>query len=159
MQKETEFVRIIKENEGVIFKITTLYTDNRDDQKDLYQDVVYQLWKSFDSFKGNAKIGTWIYRVALNTALTYSKKNKRKIKTVPIDFSKMELKDDTDDILDHKMKLMYAKIKELSKMEKSIIFLYLEGKDYTEISSITGFSTSNVGTRLNRIKNKLKSKI
>ena len=78
MDREDEFARVIKKNEGVIFKITTIYTDNREDQQDLYQDIVYQLWKSFDSFRGEAKFSTWMYRIALNTALTHIKKNKRK---------------------------------------------------------------------------------
>ena len=78
MHKEEQFTTLIKKNEGIIFKITTLYTDHRDDQKDLYQDIVYQLWKSFDSFRNEAKISTWMYRIALNTALTRLKKRKRK---------------------------------------------------------------------------------
>ena len=85
MQKEEKFISIIKKNEGVIFKITSLYTDNRDDQKDLYQDVVFQLWKSFDSFRSESKISTWMYRIALNTALTRLKKSKRLGKFVPIE--------------------------------------------------------------------------
>ena len=78
MDKETEFVQIIKKNEGVIFKITTFYTDNKVDQQYPYQDIVYQLWKSFDTFRGASKISTWMYRIALNTALTRLKKAKDK---------------------------------------------------------------------------------
>ena len=85
MDREDEFVQIIKGNEGVIFKITTIYTNNREDQQDLYQDIVYQLWKSFDSFRGEAKFSTWMYRIALNTALTRIKRNKRKGYAVSID--------------------------------------------------------------------------
>mgnify|MGYP001547519314 CR=1 FL=1 len=70
MGKEESFTRIIRENEGVIFKITTIYTQSEQDQKDLYQEIVYQLWKSFDSFRNESKICTWMYRVALNTAIT-----------------------------------------------------------------------------------------
>ena len=80
MTKEEKFASVIKDNEKIIFKITTLYTDNSDDQADLYQEVVLQLWKSFDSFKGESKISTWLYRVAMNTAITQirnKKKNKK----------------------------------------------------------------------------------
>ena len=77
MNKENEFIRIIKENESIIFKITTIYTDNKEDQQDLYQDIVYQLWKSFDSFRNESKFSTWMYRIALNTALTRIKKKKK----------------------------------------------------------------------------------
>ena len=78
MGKAEEFAQIIKDNEGVIFKITTIYTNNGQDQKDLYQDIVYQLWKSFDSFKNEAKISTWMYRVALNTAIRQLQIQKKK---------------------------------------------------------------------------------
>ena len=85
MRKEDEFVKVIKTHEAIIFKITTIYTDHREDQKDLYQDIVFQLWKSFDSFRNESKISTWMYRVALNTALTHLKKSKRLPFSIGID--------------------------------------------------------------------------
>jgi len=159
MQKEAEFVRIIKENEGVIFKITTMYTDNLDDQKDLYQDVVYQLWKSFDSFRAESKISTWMYRIALNTALTRLKKKKRMGSPVSIDKVILEQTENYNPEFEEKLKLMYAHIKQLNVLEKGLMLLLLEGKKYEEISEITGLSPSNVGTRISRIKQKLKSQI
>ena len=74
MQKQNEFINIVKSNEGIIYKITMIYSDNKEHQKDLYQEIVYQLWKSFDSFRGDAKVSTWLYRIALNTSITYLKK-------------------------------------------------------------------------------------
>jgi RNA polymerase sigma-70 factor (ECF subfamily) len=159
MQKETEFVRIIKENEGVIFKITTLYTDNRDDQKDLYQDVVYQLWKSFDSFRSESKISTWMYRIALNTSLTRLKKTKRMGNPVSIDRVVMQQTENYDPEFEEKLKLLYSHIKQLSVLEKALMLLLLEGKKYEEIAEITGLSSSNVGTKISRIKQKLKNQI
>jgi RNA polymerase sigma-70 factor (ECF subfamily) len=85
MGKEEEFAQIVRDNEGVIFKITTIYTTNGQDQKDLYQDIVCQLWKSYDSFRNEAKISTWMYRVALNTAIRQLQKRKRKPHEVSID--------------------------------------------------------------------------
>ena len=159
MQKEQEFVRIIKEHEGVIFKITSLYTDNRDDQKDLYQDVVYQLWKSFDSFRAESKISTWMYRIALNTALTRLKKSKRMGNSVSVDTVIMKQTENYNPEFEEKLKLLYAHIKQLNVLEKGLMLLLLEGKKYEEISEITGLSPSNVATRISRIKQKLKTQI
>lgn len=159
MDKESEFVRIVKQNEGIIFKITTFYTDNKVDQQDLYQDIVYQLWKSFDTFRGKAKISTWLYRIALNTALTRIKKNKRKGNTVSIDQVVLQQTESHDPVLEERLKILYAKIRQLNVLEKGIMLLLLEGKKYEEISEITGLTKSNVGTRISRIKEKLKSQI
>lgn len=159
MDKEELFTTMIKKNEGVIFKITTLYTDNRDDQKDLYQDIVYQLWKSFDSFRNEAKISTWMYRIALNTAITRLKKRKRKPHEVSIDQVIREQTENYDPQFEERLKLVYARINNLNDLEKGIILLLLEGKQYDEISEITGLTPSNVGTRISRIKQKLKSQI
>lgn len=74
MQHKKEFIKAIKENEGIIFKVTSIYCANKEDQKDLYQEIIYQLWKSFPSFRNDAKISTWMYRIALNTSITHLKK-------------------------------------------------------------------------------------
>ena len=159
MGKEEEFVGIIKQNEGVIFKITTIYTDNRHDQQDLYQDIVYQLWKSFKSFRNEAKISTWMYSVALNTALTRIKRNKRKGHSVSMDKVILSQTEHYDTGFEEKLKILYGHIKQLNVLEKGLMLLLLEGKKYDEIGEITGLSQSNVGTRISRIKNKLKSQI
>lgn len=159
MPKEEEFIRVIKENEGIIFKITTMYTDHRDDQKDLYQDVVYQLWKSFDSFREESKISTWMYRIALNTALTRLKKSKRMGNSVSIDRVVMQQTENYNPDFEEKLKVLYAHIKQLNVLEKGLMLLLLEGKKYDEISEITGLSATNVGTKISRIKQKLKEQI
>jgi len=159
MEHSTAFVKIVKENEGIIYKITRAYTRDREDQKDLYQEVVYQLWKSFTSFKGNAKLSTWIYRVALNTSLTYDKRNKRMTPNVNIDLELLNHVDEHDPVMEERVNVLYAHIKELNAIDKGLILLFLEGKSYDEIALITGFTTTNVGTRLGRIKLKLKNNI
>ncbi|GAB5473521.1 MAG: sigma-70 family RNA polymerase sigma factor [Maribacter sp.] len=159
MLKEEEFVRVIKRNEGVIFKITTMYSDNRADQQDLYQDVVYQLWKSFDSFRAESKMSTWMYRIALNTALTKLRKTKRMGHSVSIDQVIMRQTENYDSEFEEKLKVLYAHIKELNALEKGVVLLLLEGKKYEEISEITGLSPGNVGTRVSRIKQKLRKQI
>jgi RNA polymerase sigma-70 factor (ECF subfamily) len=159
MSKEELFTTLIKQNEGVIFKITTFYTDNRDDQKDLYQDIVYQLWKSFDSFRNEAKISTWMYRIALNTAMSRLNRRKRKPYQVGIDQVILEQTDHYDPQFEERLKLVYAQIQNLNDLEKGIMLLLLEGKQYDEISVITGLTPTNVATRISRIKQKLKSQI
>jgi len=159
MSKKQEFTRIIKDNEGVIFKITTVYTDSSEDQKDLYQEIVYQLWKAYETFRGESKITTWMYRVALNTAITMLKKEKRKGNKVGIDQVILKQTENYDTAFEDKLKILYAHIKMLNDLEKGLILLVLEGKKYDEIALITGLTTSNVGTRISRIKQKLKTQI
>jgi len=159
MDKEDKFIQIIKMHEGLIFKITTIYTDNKADQEDLYQDIVYQLWKSFDTFRNEAKISTWMYRVALNTALTKIKRNKRKGYSVSIEQVVLKQTENYDRAYEQRLKLLYRHIDRLNVLEKGVMLLLLEGKKYGEIAEITGLSSSNVGTRISRIKQKLKSNI
>ena len=158
MQKETAFTSIIKDNEGIIYKITRIYSNTEDDQKDLYQEVVYQLWKGFENFRGDSKVSTWMYRIALNTALLHRKKEMRKGYKVSLDGIVLT-EENYDPVLEERLALVYKMIKSLKDIDKGIILLFLEGKKYEEISEITGLSTSNVGTRMARIKEKLKSQV
>lgn len=155
----SEFVNIVKENKAIIYKITKVYTDTSDDQQDLIQEILYQLWKSFDTFKNHAKISTWIYRVALNTALAYLNQKKRHPRRTGIHEIILEIEDKKDDAWEDRITLMYQMIKKLNEGERGMILLHLDGRSYEEISSITGFSVSNVGTRLNRIRQKLKDQL
>ena len=158
MHSKQKFTTIIKENEGIMYKITRLYTNNNDDQKDLYQEIVYNLWKGFKAFRGDAKVSTWMYRIALNTAVLYSKKEKRRGTKVPLD-GVVLVNETYDPILEQQVKVLYENIKNLGDVDKGIVFLFLEGRKYEDIASITGLSTSNVGTRMARIKEKLKKEI
>ncbi len=157
MPNEAEFVRVIRENEGIIFKITSIYSNDADDQKDLYQEIVFQLWKSFDSFRQESKFSTWMYRIALNTSLTHLKREKRSGKKVPIDKAMLNMMDVSDSFLEERVAALYDQIRKLDSVDKALVLLHLEGKDYEEIAGITGFSATNVGTRLSRVKQKLKS--
>ncbi len=159
MHTKKEFIQDIKENEAIIYKVARIYSNNTEDRKDLYQDIVYQLWKSYNSFKRESKISTWMYRVALNTAIGFLKKEKRKGHQVSIDISLLNKIDPVDGIFEERIELLYKYIKELNVIERGIILLHLEGKNYDEIARITGFTNTNIGTRLGRIKQKLKSKI
>ncbi len=158
MPEKSVFYEMIKNHEGIIYKITRAYCDSHDDQMDLYQDIVYQLWKGYDSFRGDSKPSTWMYRVALNTAYTYLRKEKRRGKKVGLEQLplKYEIK---DDVLEERLAKMYAQIKCLSDIDKGVILLLLEGKKYEEIAEITGYTRSKVATRISRIKDKLRTRL
>ena len=158
MPQKEEFINAIKDNEAVLYKATRLYTDNPTDHKDLYQEIVYNLWKGYDSFRGDAQLSTWIYRIALNTAILFLKNKKRRGHNVSLDEIVLT-EEKYDPVLEERLKILHSKIRELKEVDKGIIFLYLEGKKYDEIASITGLSVSNVGTRMARIKDKLNKKI
>jgi RNA polymerase sigma-70 factor (ECF subfamily) len=159
MGREEAFVQLIQENEGVIYKITMVYTDNLHDRQDLYQEIVYQLWKGYDSFLGKAKFSTWMYRVAMNTAISQLKKRKRQPNTLPPETLIGNASDLANPEFEERIRMLYAHIGELSILEKGIILLFLEGKKYHEIAEITGLSATNIGTRISRIKLKLKNRI
>lgn len=171
MQQKEAFIQTIKDNEGIIYKIARVYAKDIEDQKDLYQEIVYQLWKSFDSFKGKSKLSTWMYRVALNTSIAHLNQQKKNPSTssgssnlgTSLNFELIDIAEDpstsSGSEWEERMNILYAHIKQLNVIEKGLILLFLEGKSYDEIATITGFTTTNVGTRLGRIKQKLKTNI
>ena len=160
MPKEAIFTDLIREHQGLLFKVTSIYTDNKQDQEDLFQEVVYQLWKYFDSFRNESKITTWMYRVAMNTAITNLKKNKRRPDSISIaDTVIKETESLKDDTYEERLRLLYQYLNKLNTLDKGLIFLLLEGKSYKEIAEITGLEASNVGTRISRVKKKLKTNL
>ncbi len=159
MDIQKAFTDLIRENEGLIHKVAKLYTYSREDEQDLCQEIIYQVWKSFSSFRNDSKVSTWIYRIALNTSITYQVKQKKKGLHLPIDEGLLNEPVQEERVKEERVTALYAQIRKLSTIEKAVILLYLEEKTYEEIAAITGFSISNVGTRLARIKQKLASQI
>jgi len=160
LSKKESFITAIKNNEGIIYKIALLYTNNVHDKNDLVQEIIYQLWKSFNSFDGRSSLSTWMYRVAMNVAIYHFKSLKRKVLTVPLVGKNLNFQESSDNSnFEEKLNIFRKQIENLNLLEKGIVVLYLENKSYEEISQITGISESNVGTRLNRIKEKLKNQI
>nr|WP_294923910.1 sigma-70 family RNA polymerase sigma factor [uncultured Flavobacterium sp.] len=151
---ETEFLGLIHENQKIIYKICKLYRDSREDQEDLFQEIVYQLWKSYPGFKGESKVSSWIYRIALNTAIATYRKSKISIDYYE-EFPEHIHPFSEKTVSENEERLFWA-LRKLNDSEKAVISLYLEDFNYKEIADITGLSDSNVGVRLNRIKNKLK---
>lgn len=156
MSNKEEFADIIREHQGLLYKVSAIYTNNEPDREDLFQDIVYQLWKYFDSFRNESKISTWMYRVAMNTAITHLKKVKRTPTSESITDSQIQISNVKDEVFEERMRLLHQQIHDLNTLERGIMLLLLEGKSYQEISEITGLKPSNVGTRISRIKQKLR---
>lgn len=154
---EQSFVKQLKENQNIIHKICRLYTSDEDAHKDLFQEITIQLWKAFPKFRGDSKFSTWAYRVALNTAITLYRKSTKSIKTSEYDSSKHFIKqEDYNFEEEEQIKLLYQAVQQLSDIEKALVFMYLEDKDYQEISETLGISEVNARVKMNRIKGKLK---
>lgn len=156
-RQEHKFVELLNENQNIVHKICRLYTSDESAHKDLFQEITVQLWKAFPKFRGDAKFSTWMYRVALNTAITLYRKKKRSLKTTDIEAVNFKLAaQDYDDTIEENLKLMYAAIKELNDIDKALVFLYLEDKNYKEISETLGITEVNARVKMNRVKTKLK---
>ena len=154
---ERDFLQIIKNNQGIIHKVSNIYCDDQEDRNDLFQEIVAQLWKSFPSFRQESKVTTWMYRVALNTAITSFKKQKRRPDKNRLTFENFQVKDENyDHEMEEDIKLLHRAVAQLTGVEKSIIILYLEDKKYEEIAEITGITQNYVRVKMNRIKKKLK---
>ena len=153
---EQEFLSVIKEYERVIYKVCYLYTSRNATLNDLYQDVVLNLWRAYPKFRGECKISTWIYRIALNTCISFIRKEKNVPEIVTLTPYESEWMTEEQDSFKLMLKELYYLIGQLGQLDKSIILLYLEEKSYEEISEITGLTVTNVATKLNRIKEKLR---
>jgi RNA polymerase sigma factor (sigma-70 family) len=159
-QLKIQFAGIISQNQGILHKISSLYCNDPEEKKDLFQEILYQLWRSYPTFRNESKISTWIYRVALNTAITFLRKQKARPGQDSFTEKIPDIQDDSEqELLDRQFKLLYTSIEKLDKIEKAIIMLYLEGASYEEIADIIGITSNHVGVKLNRIKAKLKSLI
>ena len=153
--KKRNFLQVINTHRGTIRSLCKVYFADREDQKDAFQDIVLQLWKSYDSFRGEAEVGTWIYRVGLNTLLSKVRKETRRVAAEPLDASHIYL---SHGLADDNVELISMLLQSLKDVDKAIVILYLEGYGNKEIAKILKLSQSNVGTRFNRIKAQLKVK-
>ena len=156
MPSEKEFIALLNEHQRIVHKGCNLYMDTHADREDLFQEITLQAWKAYAGFRGDAKFSTWLYRVALNTAITFFRKEKRK----PDIYSTEAVPDiethETQDLIEEQVKAMYAAIGDLSKIDKAIVMLYLEDYNYNDIGEMMGITANNVAVKMNRIKTKLK---
>ena len=155
---ETKFLLDFENNQGIIHKVCRIYTTDSDAHKDLFQEITIQLWKNYSTFRGDSKFSTWMYRVALNTAISLYRKSSKRIKTE--DYSDIEYKIQSveyDDNQELQLKALYAAIHQLNDIDKALIFLYLEDKPFKEISITLGISDINARVKMNRAKEKLRT--
>ena len=160
MNKELEhqFVTNLEQHQNIAHKICRIYTNDQESHNDLFQEITIQLWKAYPKFRGDSKFSTWMYRVALNTAITLYRKKKKGVRTQDFDSVHFRIKAESyDDTVEQHLKLMYDAIRQLNDIDKALIFLYLEDKNYSEISDTLGISEVNARVKMNRIKTKLKS--
>ena len=157
---EKEFLEKIEKHKGVIFKISKMYMDNFDDQKDLFQEITFQVWKAYPTFEGRSAFSTWLYRIALNTAIIFLKSEKRRsfIQNDEVENFKIT-QNDYNEEEELKLKKMYEAINQLNAIDKALIFYYLENFSGREIASQLGITEVNARVKLNRAKEKLKELI
>jgi RNA polymerase sigma-70 factor (ECF subfamily) len=153
---EKKFISVIKEHQGLIHKICYMYEQDPDARNDLFQEVVLQLWKSFPTFRGEAKITTWMYRIALNTAISGYRKQKRHIRTEDLQEFHMNISERADDNKEEDFQRLQQAIRQLSDIERAMIMMALDEVPYEEIAETIGITQNNVRVRMNRIREKLK---
>ena len=151
---QQEFLEKIESHKGMIFKVSKMYVDHQEDREDLYQEIVFQLWKSYQKFEGKSQFSTWLYRVSLNTALTFLKSEKRKPDNAFL-HENLDVAEELQDDKEVQLQLFYKAVHELNPIEKALIFLFLEGQTHKEISENLGISEVNARVKLNRTKEKL----
>ena len=154
--KEQEFLSRIESHKGILYKVSKMYMDNADDQQDLFQEIVLQLWKAYDSFKGESQFSTWMYCVAINTAIVFLKREKCKVDKYELATDNIREDESDADEKETKLHHFYKALQQLDKIDKAIIFYQLEGYSHREIGMNLGISEGNARVKLNRAKEKLK---
>lgn len=158
--KKDEFLSTIDTHKKIIYKVVNSYCKNKEDRKDLEQEIIIQLWNSFDKYNAEYKYSTWMYRIALNVAISFYRKEKKWF--VINDFynedSIYSIADENENKteLDHNIELLQEFINKLNELDKALMLLYLEEKPYDEVAEILGISKTNVATKISRLKLKLK---
>jgi RNA polymerase sigma-70 factor (ECF subfamily) len=154
---QEEFVRLVQEHRSLLYKVCRVYCFSEDDRQDLFQEMVIQLWRSYPHFRGEAKFSTWLYRIALNTAISDLRKQRRRPSPVNMNEIPAPLQDMTwpgED--EEQLQQLYAAIDRLSEIEKALVMLYLEDRSYEEMEEILGINQNNLRVKMNRIREKLR---
>lgn len=159
-QEKQNFLKLILDNKGVIIRICNSYCANKNDREDLAQEITIQLWRAGDHYDPNQKFSTWMYRVALNVAISWYRKGKSAILPVLLNEAHYEMEDvsGAEDEATENINLLQRFINELPELDKALMILFLEGKTHAETGDILGISETNVATRISRIKKKIKQR-
>ena len=157
---EEKFISQVMDAQGIVHKVCGMYCDNEEDQKDLFQEILINLWKSYPTFRGESKFTTWMYRVSLNVAIQRIRKSAKseEYATLPASFDEMTYPDG-EGLPEKEIQLLYTAIDRLNDVEKAIVMLYLEEKGNEEIAEIVGISQNYVRVKMTRIRKKLKEMV
>ena len=152
---ELQFTKMVKEYRKTIYTVCYFFSKDTEEVNDLYQEILINLWKGFEKFRGESSLKTWIWRVSLNTCNNQERKKKSSVQTIPLSID-IDLYND-DDVHSKQIQILYDRINRLDVFDRAIILLWLENMNYQDIADVVGISLSNVTTRLFRIKEQLKS--
>lgn len=161
LARQHEFQYLLQQHRGIVFKVASVYARGPEDRDDLAQEIAVQLWRSFGGYDAvRAKFSTWMYRVALNVAISHARQAARDARLQPLDDEHLELPGD-DDVAqpDERITALYAFIGRLDPLNRALIVLYLEDRSHAEIAQVLGISETNVATRINRIKHRLRGQV
>jgi RNA polymerase sigma-70 factor (ECF subfamily) len=150
-----QFLQLIENNQGLLHKVCNMYCNSREDREDLFQDIVLQLWRSYPSFRGGSKVTTWMYRVALNNAITRLRKETRAENFAELSPEAFQVPA-TEGDAGEEMATMYRAIRRLSQVDQALTLLYLDDCSYREMAEVLGISESHVGVKLHKIKDQLR---
>jgi len=154
---QEKFVGIIDRHQGLLYKVAHAYCTDPEEQKDLVQEIIFQLWKSFRKYDEKYRISTWMYRIALNVAISHLRRHKlRERHHAPIDVQLVQVSEEDREDTGEEIRLLRQFIQEQNKLDKGLLLLYLDGNSHAETAEVLGISASNAGTRLGRLKQKLK---
>ena len=152
---EKEFLSMIEKQKRTIYKVCYMYANDQDDLNDLFQETVLNLWKSFSRYRGDSSLNTWVYRIAMNTCITFLRRSNARPQTIPMT-AQMASTLEADEETTEQLKELYKLINQLGKLERALILLWLEERSYQEMAEILGISKNNVAVKLNRVREKLK---
>jgi RNA polymerase sigma-70 factor (ECF subfamily) len=154
---QAEFLSMVNTYRNLLYKVCNIYTDSAEDREDLYQEIIFQLWKSSPLFRGEAKFSTWLYRIALNTAISGLRKKKKQPAVASLEISEALADIPQNAENDEQVQLLYAAIAKLTDIEKALVMLYLEDKPYEEMEEILGINQNSLRVKMNRAKEKLRT--
>jgi RNA polymerase sigma-70 factor, ECF subfamily len=155
--QQEEFVRLVNQNQALLHKVCNLYGHSHHDKEDLFQEIVVQLWKAWPGFRGESRFSTWLYRIALNTAISGLRRKKNHIASYEPEKLPADIKDETEHKeQEERLSQLYQSIRKLSQIERAIVMLYLEDNTYEEMEDILGINQNNLRVKMNRIKEKLR---
>ena len=155
---DQQFLELVNRYQPVIHKVCRMYADSPEDRQDLFQDILFQLWRSYPSFQGRSNFSTWMYRIALNTAIAALRKEIRKPEHVGLDGEAIPAAaPGVEAGAAERVEALYGLVRKLSRVDRALVMLYLEDLSYREMSEVLGLSESNIGVKLNRIKARLQA--